>query len=61
MMNIYIVLADHRKDSSLILAAFSTKKQAKSYLKKYKQRVKQWFNTISIETFELNKENTFYY
>ena len=60
-MNIYIVFADHHKDSSLILAVFSTEEQAKTYYKKYKKKVKQWFNTISIETFELNKENEFYY
>ncbi len=60
-MKIYIVFADNFQDSSLILAVFSTKKQAKTYYKKHKRIVKQWFNTISIETFELNKENTFYY
>ena len=60
-MKVYIIFADDFQDSSLILAVFSTKKQAKTYYKKHKKIVKQWFNTISIETFELNKENTFYY
>lgn len=60
-MKIYIVFADNFQDSSLILAVFSTKKQAKTYYKKHKKIVKQWFNTISIETFELNKKHTFYY
>ena len=60
-MKVYIVFADNFHDSSLILAVFSTKKQAKTFYKKHKKIIKQWFNTISIETFELNKENTFYY
>ena len=60
-MNIYIVFADQHKAPSLILAVFSTKEQAKAYYKKHKKQVKQWFNTISIETFELNKENKLYY
>lgn len=60
-MKVYIVFADDFQDSSLILAVFSTKKQAKTYYKKHKKVVKQWYNTLSIETLTLDKENKFYY
>ena len=61
-MNIYIVFADHHKDSSLILAVFSTEEQAKTYYKKYKNSenkdIKGEFLNKSLSKIDINTNAT---